>query len=135
MAADGGIPKTIHYCQYGSRGLSEVGESCFSSWERVLPDYELRVWNEGSGLADSPYAQAALKARKYAFVADYIRCAALYTHGGVYLDTDVEVLRPFDPLLGQQMFLGYEAPGLVGTAIIGARPSAAAPLRSRPMSE
>lgn len=122
MAADGGIPKTIHYCQYGSRGLSEVGESCFSSWERVLPDYELRVWNEGSGLADSPYAQATLKARKYAFVADYVRCAALYTHGGVYLDTDVEVLRPFDPLLGQQMFLGYEAPGLVGTAIIGARP-------------
>lgn len=119
---DGAIPKIIHYCQYGTRGLSAIGESCFDSWKAILPDYEFRVWNESSGLGDSPYAQAALKARKYAFVADYVRCAALHTHGGIYLDTDVEVLRPFDPLLDRPMFLGYEAPALVGTAIIAAMP-------------
>lgn len=119
--SESAIPKTIHYCQYGSRGLSAVGEACFKSWKSVLPDFELRVWNESSGgLEDSPYAQAALKARKYAFVADYVRCAALYKHGGIYLDTDIEALRSFEPLLHRQMFLGYEAPGLVGTAVIGA---------------
>lgn len=111
----------IHYCQYGNRGLSAIGESCYDSWKSILPEYELRVWNESSGLGDSPYVQSAFKARKYAFVADYMRCAALYAHGGIYLDTDVEVLRRFDPLLDQRMFLGHEAPGLVGTAIIGAR--------------
>jgi mannosyltransferase OCH1-like enzyme len=112
----------IHYCQYGNHEFSPIGESCYSSWRSVLKNYELRLWNESSGLGGSPYVQSAFKARKYAFVADYMRCAALYTHGGIYLDTDIEVLRPFDPLLDQQMFLGYEAPGLVGTAIIGAVP-------------
>lgn len=116
------IPKIIHYCQYGSRGLSAIGESCLDSWKSVLSDFEFRIWNESMGLGDSPYAQAALRAGKYAFVADYMRCAALYHHGGIYLDTDVEVLRRFDPLLDRPMFLGYEAPGLVGTAIIGAAP-------------
>lgn len=114
------IPKIIHYCQYGGRALSPVGQSCFETWGAVLPDYEIRVWNESGGVGDSPYAQAALKARKYAFVADYMRCAALYEHGGIYLDTDVEVLQPFDPILDRALFLGYETPTLIGTAIIGA---------------
>lgn len=121
-APDGVIPKVIHYCQYGNRGLSPIGESCLNSWRGSLPDFELKVWNEGEGFGGSPYAEAAMRAGKYAFVADYMRCAALYTHGGVYLDTDVEVLRSLTPLLGRPMFLGYEAPGLVGTAVIGAAP-------------
>lgn len=115
------IPKILHYCQYGDRGLSPIGELCVRSWAQVLPDFEIRRWSEPDGFFDSPYAEAAIKARQYAFVADYARCAALYSHGGIYLDTDVEVLRAFTPLLDQQMFLGYEAPSLVGTAVIGAR--------------
>lgn len=114
------IPRIVHYCQYGGRALSPVSQSCFNTWGSVLTGYEIRVWNESAGVGDSPYAKAALEARKYAFVADYMRCAALFEHGGIYLDTDVEVLQSFDPILDRAMFLGYETPALVGTAIIGA---------------
>lgn len=114
------IPKVLHHCRYGARPLSDVARACISTWGDVLADYRIETWDEARGLGGSPYAEAALKARKYAFVADYMRCHALYHHGGIYLDTDVEVLRPFDPILGCRMFLGREAPSLVGTAIIGA---------------
>lgn len=115
------IPRTIHYCMYGPRPMDEVSSACMDSWKRILPGYEISRWDESRGLGASPYAKAALAARKYAFVADYMRCYALYHQGGVYLDTDVEMVRPFDPLLGDTMFLGHETPSLIGTAIIGAR--------------
>lgn len=86
----------------------------------MLGASRIETWDEACDPGGSPYAQAALKARKYAFVADYMRCHALYHNGGVNLDTDVEVLRPFDHVLGCRMFLGHKTPTLVGTAIIGA---------------
>ena len=115
------IPKTIHHCRYGPRPLSEVAEVCIRSWGEVLPGYRIETWDEARGTGGSPYAEAALKAGKYAFVADYMRCHALYHHGGIYLDTDVEVIRSFDGIRDRAMFLGRETPLLVGTAIIGAR--------------
>ncbi len=114
------IPRVIHHCRYGGRPLSDVSRACMSTWNAVLPNYRIETWDEARGLGGSSYAEAALKAGKYAFVADYMRCHALYHHGGIYLDTDVEVLRPFDPVLDRRMFLGHETPTLVGTAIMGA---------------
>ena len=120
MTTDAPIPRVIHCCHYGGRPLSPVAQSCTASWRRVLPGYAIETWNEARGTGGSPYVEAALAARKYAFVADYMRCHALHRHGGIYLDTDVEVVRPFDPILDRPMFLGHETPSLVGTAVIGA---------------
>ncbi len=115
------IPKTIHYCWFGRNPLPESAIKCINSWRRFFPDYEIKEWNEDNFDVNSiPYTAEASQARKYAFVSDYARFWILYNYGGVYFDTDVEVINPMDDILARGAFMGMEvvwdypkvAPGL-----------------------
>lgn len=114
------IPKIIHYCWFGKGPMPELALKCIESWHRFMPDYEYRLWNEDSFDVNSvPYVKEAYEARKFAFVTDYVRLYALYTEGGIYMDTDVEVLKSYDDLLTLTGFTGYEGskylPPVTGT--------------------
>ena len=104
------IPKIIHYCWFGRGQMPELALKCIESWHRYLPDYTMKLWNEDSfDINTVTYVKEAYEARKYAFVTDYIRLYALYHEGGIYMDTDVEVLKPLDDLLDLPAFSGYES--------------------------
>lgn len=114
------IPRKIHYCWFGRGPLPELAVRCIESWHRFMPDYEYKLWNEDNFDVNCiPYTQEAYEAKKYAFVTDYVRLYALYTEGGIYMDTDVEVLKPYDDLLCLSAFTGYEGskfhPPVTGT--------------------
>lgn len=114
------IPRIIHYCWFGRGPMPELALKCIESWHKFMPDYEYRLWNEDSFEVTSvPYVKEAYEARKFAFVTDYVRLYALYTEGGIYMDTDVEVLKPYDDLLELSGFTGYEGskylPPVTGT--------------------
>lgn len=96
-------------------------QKCLDSWKKFLPDYEVWVWNpERFDLNSSAWVKEAYEKKKYAFCADYIRLYALYHYGGVYLDSDVEVLKSFDPLLKLPYFIGMESKQYFEAAVIGA---------------
>ncbi len=114
------VPRRIHYCWFGGGPLSELSQRCMETWHRVMPGYDIVRWDEGRLSASSPYVAAANRQKKWAFVADYMRLLALYTEGGIYFDTDIEVIRPFDDLLDAPLFLGRESPTLVGVSVVGA---------------
>ena len=104
------IPKIIHYCWFGEKPLPELAQKCIASWKKFLPEYKLRLWNEETFDLDMyPYAREAYDNRKYAFVTDVVRLWALEKFGGVYMDTDVEMLRPLGDLMELPAFTGYEA--------------------------
>ena len=144
------IPKIIHYCWFGRGAMPELVERCVASWKMHMPDWEYRLWSEdtiaqvlcqptpspslkGGENESAPnpsqnwldympkYLQEAYAAKKYAFVSDYVRLWALEQEGGVYLDTDVEVLRSFNPLLNDTAFIGLEESLalLPGTCVMG----------------
>lgn len=103
------IPKTIHYCWFGKGEMPELAKRCIASWHEHMPDYEYKLWSEDCfDMSQNAYAQEAYTAQKYAFVSDYVRLWALERDGGIYLDTDVEVFKPFDDLLGHKAFAGFE---------------------------
>lgn len=103
------IPKTIHYCWFGLGDMPEQAQRCIASWHEHMPDYEFRHWNEDNfDLGMNAYAKEAYEARKFAFVSDFVRLWALEREGGIYLDTDVEVFKPFNDLLGYHAFAGFE---------------------------
>lgn len=103
------IPKKIHYCWFSGDKKSRFIRRCIKSWQKVMPDYEIVCWDANSFDFDSvPFVKQALAARKWAFVADYIRLYALYTQGGIYLDSDVKVYKRFDEFLHNRMFMGTE---------------------------
>jgi len=103
------IPKVIHYCWLSGDPYPASIQKCLDSWSRVLPDYEIVLWDLNRfKLEDSLWVKQAFEAKKYAFAADYIRLHALYNYGGIYLDSDVEVLKPFDDLLDLPYFIGRE---------------------------
>lgn len=103
------IPKIIHYCWFGHGPMPELALKCIESWHKYMPDYEYKLWSEDIFDVNSiPYTKEAYESRKYAFVSDYVRLYALYTDGGIYMDTDVEVLKPYDDLLGLTGFIGFE---------------------------
>lgn len=103
------IPKTIHYCWFGHNPLPEKARRCIDSWRRYMPDYEILEWNEDNFDVNSiPYTAEAYAAGKYAFVSDYARFRILYEHGGLYFDTDVEVIRSFDDIIARGAFMGFE---------------------------
>ena len=128
------IPKIIHYCWFGGKPLPKSAEKCIASWKKYLPDYEIKRWDESNFDVNAiPYTREAYAACKFAFVSDYARFWILYHYGGVYFDTDVEVIRPIDDIINRGGFLGVESnrngiytvnPGLgfaatQGTAVIG----------------
>jgi len=115
------IPKTIHCCWLGSSDLPDHAKRCMDSWVKYLPDYEIKIWNENIiDFSDCPYAVEAFEHKKWAFLSDYIRLKVLHEHGGVYFDTDVEVIKSFDSLLMHKAFMGFESSSALCTAVIGA---------------
>ena len=103
------IPKKIHYCWFGRNPLPPSAIKCINSWKKYFPDYEIIEWNEDNfDVNVLPYTAEAYAAKKYAFVSDYARFWILYTYGGLYFDTDVEVIRPMDDILAQGAFMGKE---------------------------
>lgn len=103
------IPKKIHYCWFGRNPLPESAQKCIASWRKYLPDYEIVEWNEDNFDVNTiPYTMQAYQAKKYAFVSDYARFKILYEHGGLYFDTDVEVIRPMDDIIARGPFMGFE---------------------------
>lgn len=119
------IPKIIHYCWFGGKPLTALGKKCLASWEKYLPDYQIILWDESNLDVNSiPYTKQAYQEKKYAFVSDYVRYKVLYDFGGIYMDTDVEVLRNLDVFLDKESFTGFEdsqlvAPGLILGSVKG----------------
>lgn len=103
------IPKVIHYCWFGHKELPPLAKKCIASWRKFLPDYEIKEWNEGNfDVNDIPYTAQAYKHKKYAFVSDYARFKILHEYGGIYFDTDVEVIKSIDDILEKGPFFGLE---------------------------
>lgn len=106
------IPKIIHYCWFGRNPLPPLAEKCVASWRKFLPGYEIKEWNEDNfDVNIIPYTAEAYRAKKYAFVSDYARFWILYHEGGLYFDTDVEVIRPMDDIIERGPFMGCETDG------------------------
>lgn len=121
------IPKVIHYCWFGGNKLPKSAKKCISSWKKFMPDYEIKEWNESNfDINCCSYVKEAYKAKKWAFVSDYARFWILYNYGGIYFDTDVEIIKDMKPIIKKGAFIGCEignkcAPGLG----IGASPGLA----------
>ena len=104
------IPKVIHYCWFGRNPLPPLATMCIESWRKYLPDYEIKEWNEDNfDVNIIPYTREAYQAKKYAFVSDYARFWILYHHGGLYFDTDVELIKPIDDIIAKGPFMGRES--------------------------
>ena len=125
------IPKIIHYCWFGGNPLPESAKKCINSWKKFLPDYEIWQWSEAplhenedeNCIPDKvmtfdvnciTYTKEAYEAKKYAFVSDYARYDILYQRGGVYFDTDVEVIAPMGDIIAKGPYMGIEVPAKVG---------------------
>ena len=103
------IPKKIHYCWFGGRPIPKEYLAYIESWKKFLPDYEITRWDESNFDVNAiPFTREAYAAGKYAYVSDYARMKILYEHGGVYFDTDVEVIAPIDDILANGAFMGFE---------------------------
>ena len=103
------IPKVIHYCWFGGNMLPPLAVKCISSWKKYFPDYEIKEWNESNfDVNIIPYTQEAYQAKKYAFVSDYARFWILYKFGGLYFDTDVEVIKSMDDMIARGPLMGCE---------------------------
>ncbi|MBQ7542239.1 MAG: glycosyl transferase [Clostridia bacterium] len=115
------IPKRIHYCWFGRGEKPKLVQKCIESWQKHLPDYTIIEWNEDNfDVGQNTFVRQAYAHRNFAFVSDYARAKALYNEGGIYLDTDVEVLGSFDPFLHHAFFAGFEEKDFVGTCVMGA---------------
>ena len=115
------IPKIIHYCWFGRGSMPNLEKKCLGSWDHFLPDYKKMLWNGDTFDVNlNIYVRQAYEAKKYAFVSDYARLYALYNYGGLYLDTDVEVIKNLDQFLIHSAFSGLEYPDWISTSQIGA---------------
>lgn len=113
------IPKVIHYCWFGRGKMPEMALKCIESWKKYLPEYKIKEWNEDNFDLDMyPYVREAYDNRKFAFVTDVVRLYALYNEGGIYMDTDVEVLKSLDPFLHHNAFSGFEDDKNIPTGIM-----------------
>jgi mannosyltransferase OCH1-like enzyme len=112
------IPKIIHYCWFGGNPLPPKAKKCLKSWKKYFPAHEIKEWNETNyDVNKIPYTKGAYQAKKYAFVSDYARFDLLYQYGGLYFDTDVEVINCFDSILEKGQFLGMETTGRINPGI------------------
>jgi len=112
------IPHIIHYCWFGRKPLPPLAIKCIESWKKYLPDYEIKEWNEDNfNINIIPYTQEAYKKKRYAFVSDFARFWILYHYGGIYFDTDVEVIRPMDNIIHTGAFMGFENGGSTVTGV------------------
>lgn len=119
------IPKVIHYCWFGRGEMPQMAKDCIASWHKYMPDWDFKLWNEDNfDVATIPYTSEAYQAKKYAFVSDYVRLWVLEREGGVYLDTDVRVFKPFDELLEKKAFAGFEGSKHcpIGTCVMASEP-------------
>lgn len=116
------IPKKIHYCWFGRGKMPELAVKCIESWKKYLPEYEIKEWNEDNFYLDAyPYVREAYDNRKFAFVTDVVRLYALYHEGGIYMDTDVEVLKPLDDFLKYEAVSGFESDTQIPTGLMACR--------------
>ncbi len=112
------IPKKIHYCWFGQGEKPKLAKKCIASWKRYCPDYEIVEWNESNfDIEKNAYTKMCYKQKQYAFLTDYVRLFVILKYGGIYFDTDVEVVRSFDGLLENQAFFGFETNEYVNTGI------------------
>ena len=115
------IPKKIHYCWFGGKSKPQKVLDCIASWRQLLPEYEIIEWNEKNfDISQNMYAREAYEAGKYAFVSDFARLKILYDEGGIYLDTDIEVVQNFDEFLRHGAFIWFEYDRFLATCLIGA---------------
>ncbi len=104
------IPKIIHYCWIGNKPLPKLAKKCIASWKKIMPDYEIKLWNENNyDFQKNEFMRNAYVNKKWAFVSDYARFDIIYNYGGIYLDTDVEVLKTFDEFLKYPAFCGFDS--------------------------
>lgn len=112
------IPKRIHYCWLGRNPKPKSVLKCIESWKKFCPDYEIIEWNEDNlDISSNLYSRQAYDAKFWAFATDYLRLWIVYTHGGIYLDTDVQIIKPLDPLLTHKAFMGFEVEDKVNTGL------------------
>lgn len=115
------LPKIIHYCWFGGNQKPDIVKRCISSWKRFCPDYQIIEWNEENfNIQESPnFVRDAYENKKWAFVSDYARLKIIYENGGIYLDTDVEVVKPLDLIIAQcpHGYMGFEQDIQVNTGI------------------
>lgn len=118
------IPKKIHYCWFGTKPFPKMVLKCMETWTKFFPDYEFYFWNESNSPMEVPFVKQAYQAKKYAFVADYVRLWALFQHGGIYLDTDMYVIRSMDDLLNNEFFSAFHDSEntFINFGVIGAIP-------------
>lgn len=110
------IPKKIHYCWFGGKEKPKLAKRCIDSWKKFCPDYEIIEWNEDNfDITKYPYAQYCFENKKWAFLSDFVRLAVVYENGGIYFDTDVEVIKSYDDLLNLLAFYGFETNDFVNT--------------------
>jgi mannosyltransferase OCH1-like enzyme len=102
------IPKKLHYCWFGQKPLSDLNKRCLDTWTRQFPDFEIKEWNEINSPLESDYCQATIAKRAWSRLSNYVRMYALYAEGGIYFDTDVEVVKSFTPLMTHSFFLGFQ---------------------------
>ncbi len=113
------IPKIVHYCWFGGNPLAEDAKKCIVSWKKYFPDYEIKEWNESNfDVNCNAYVKEAYDAGKWAFVSDYARFDILYKYGGIYFDTDVEVIKSFDDILARGGFMGQEVGTPSGVSLV-----------------
>ena len=112
------IPNIIHYCWFGKNDKPELVLKCINSWKKYLPNYEIKEWNEENfNINIIPYTQEAYETKKYAFVTDYARFWILYNYGGLFFDTDVEIIKPLDKIIAKGAFMGKEENLLVNPGL------------------
>lgn len=115
------IPKVIHACWFGGKSMPQVAQKYIESWKKYNPEYEVKIWDESNfDITSNMYIYEAYQNRKFAFVTDYVRLKVLYEYGGIYMDTDVEVLKSLDELLKYPAFSGFEGPNRIPTGTMGA---------------
>lgn len=112
------IPKKIHYCWFGKNPKPKLAKKCIASWKKYCPDYEIIEWNEENfDVNRNGYTRMCYEQKKYAFLSDYVRLLVVAEHGGVYFDTDVELIRPIDPLLENGAFFCFETSECINSGL------------------